>query len=296
MAKFNFISKVPIDKGWSEDKKYCVTIADGTKYLLRITPEEKSGNREKMFQIQQKVATLGIPMCKSIEFGKCEEGVYTLQTWIEGQDAEAVIPTLTVGEQYSYGLEAGRILKEIHSIPAPANQPDWAERFGAKTNRKIKMYQDCAIHFSGAEYIIAYIEANRHLLKDRPQCFQHGDYHIGNMMIENGQLVIIDFDRYDYGDPWEEFNRIVWCAQKAPAFTSGMVDGYFAGEVPIEFWKLLAFYISSNMLSSVPWAIPFGEEQVNIMLEQAKDVLSWYENMKNPIPTWYRQDLQIVDN
>jgi len=28
----------PITKGWSEDKKFCVTKADGTKYLLRITP------------------------------------------------------------------------------------------------------------------------------------------------------------------------------------------------------------------------------------------------------------------
>ena len=31
--------------------------------------------------------------------------------------------------------------------------------------------------------------------EDRPQVFQHGDYHIGNMMIENGKLIIIDFDK-----------------------------------------------------------------------------------------------------
>ena len=61
---------------------------------------------------------------------------------------------------------------------------------------------------------------------------------------------------------WEEFNRIVWCAQAAPAFASGMVDGYFDGDVPMEFWKLLALYICSNTLSSLPWAIPFGEGEV----------------------------------
>lgn len=69
----------------------------------------------------------------------------------------------------------------------------------------------------------------RELLRDRPQCFQHGDYHIGNMMVDQDGLAIIDFDRYDFGDPWEEFNRIVWCAQTAPAFACGMVDGYFGG-------------------------------------------------------------------
>ena len=55
-----------------------------------------------------------------------------------------------------------------------------------------------------------------------------------------------------------------------------------------EFWELLALYISSNTLSSVPWAIPFGDEQIQVMVNQAKDVLSWYDDMKNSVPTWYK--------
>jgi aminoglycoside phosphotransferase (APT) family kinase protein len=157
------------------------------------------------------------------------------------------------------------------------------------------MYADCPIHFDGDRHLLRYIEENRHLLGGRPQTFQHGDYHIGNMMLtgmeSDPQIVVIDFDRYDFGDPWEEFNRIVWCAQAAPVFATGLVDGYFGVDantaVPMEFWRLLALYISSNMLSSIPWAIPFGEGEVQTMLGQAKDVLAWYDNMKNPVPTWY---------
>ena len=285
----NFISKEPINKGWSCDKKYCATADDGAKYLLRVTPEEKSATRADMFRMLQQVAALGVSMCKPVEFGKCDEGVYTVLTWVDGKDAEEIIPYLGGPEQYAYGLEAGRILKVIHSIPAPENQPDWETRFNKKTDRKIKMYDECPIKFDGAENILAYIDANRHLLVNRPQSFQHGDYHIGNMMVENDKIVIIDFDRYDFGDPWEEFNRIVWCAQASPLFASGMINGYFDNEVPIEFWKLLALYISSNMLSSIPWAIPFGESEVNTMLHQAKDVLSWYDNMQSPVPAWYKK-------
>lgn len=287
MPQLSFISKEPINKGWSCDKKYCVTADDGVKYLLRVTPEEKSANRADMFRMQQQVATLGVSMCKPVEFGKCDEGVYTVQTWVDGKDAEEIIPYLADSEQYAFGLKAGRILKVIHSIPAPENQPDWEPRFNAKMDRKIKMYNESPIKFDGAEDIIAYIESNRHLLANRPQTFQHGDYHIGNMMIEKNKIVIIDFDRYDFGDPWEEFNRIVWCAQASPIFASGIINGYFDNEVPLEFWKLLALYISSNMLSSIPWAIPFGESEVHTMLNQAKDVLSWYKNMQKPVPTWY---------
>lgn len=283
-----FVRKDIINKGWSGDAKYCAYTESGEKYLLRVTPECKSEKRSEMYQMQLLVSALGVPMCLPVEFGKCDGGVYTVQTWIEGEDAEEFIPNIDFEQQYEYGIKAGQILRKIHTIPAPDGCIDWEERFNAKIDRKIRSYNDCPVKFDGAEYIIAYIEANRHLLSGRPQSFQHGDYHIGNMMIDrDGELIIIDFDRYDFGDPWEEFNRIVWCAQKAPHFASGIVDGYFDFNVSEEFWRLLALYISSNTLSSVPWAIPFGETEIRVMLDQAKDVLDWYDNMSEVVPKWY---------
>ena len=67
-----------------------------------------------------------------------------------------------------------------------------------------------------------------------------------------------------------------------------MVDGYFDGQVPMEFWKLLALYICSNTLSSLPWAIPFGDNEITTMKNQAAQVLEWYDDMKNVIPAWYQ--------
>ena len=124
-------------------------------------------------------------------------------------------------------------------------------------------------------------------------CLRDSDYHVGNMMMEQGELKIIDFDRYDFGDPWEEFNRIVWCAAASPHFATGQLRGYFGGEPPIEFFKLLAFYIASNTLSSIYWAIPFGQSDLDTMMKQTQDVLRWYDNMQNPVPTWYLKDFYI---
>lgn len=283
-----FLSQEPINKGWSNDKKYCVKDAEGNKYLLRISPIEQYDRKKNEYERMGQVANLGVPMCKPIEFGVCDDGVYSIQSWIYGMDAEDVMSSMPEGKQYAYGIEAGQILHKIHSIPAPAMQEGWEQRFNRKIDNKIKKYGECSIKYENGQTFIDYINKNRHLLKDRPQVYQHGDYHIGNMMLDQkGQLYIIDFNRSDYGDPWEEFNRIVWCAQKAPLFASGMVNGYFDGNPPPEFWKLLALYISSNTLSSVYWAIPFGQGEVATMLKQAKEILHWYDNMKNPIPTWY---------
>ena len=100
-------------------------------------------------------------------------------------------------------------------------------------------------------------------------------------------MTVIDFGRFDYGDPWEEFNRIVWCARASPPFAAGRADGYFGGEVPDKFWQLLALYIASNTLSSVPWAVPCGQQQIDVMLRQARDVLNGYRNMSQTVPSWY---------
>lgn len=286
----SIIDRIPIDKGWSRDQKYCATTADGQKYLLRISPFHQFPRKKWDYERMCEVAQLGIPMCLPVEFGTCEEGVYSMQSWIDGEDAEPIIMSANTDNQYRYGQDAGRILSNIHTISTAVDEPDWETCFNAKIDRNLAKYETCGQTYGkGGEVFRQYIAQNRHLLKGRPQNYQHGDYHIGNMMIDrNGVLTIIDFDRNDVGDPWEEFNRIVWCAQSTPAFASGMVDGYFGSKIPMTFWRLLALYICSNTLGSLSWAVPFGEGQVEIMKRQAVQVLEWYDGMRCVVPSWYR--------
>ncbi|MBR5552261.1 MAG: phosphotransferase [Clostridia bacterium] len=285
-----FVSKEPINKGWSSDKKYCVTDNDGKKYLLRVSDISQLETKKSEFEMMKKVAAKGVPMCLPLEFGTNDEGVFSVQSYIDGEDAEQLMDSLSEKTQYSYGLDAGKYLRLIHSIAAPENIEDWESRFNRKIDAKIKKYTECPLKYENGQLFINYINESRHLLKNRPQCYQHGDYHVGNMMIgKDKKLYVIDFNRNDFGDPWEEFNRIVWCAQSAPFFATGMVDGYFDGNVPLEFWRLLALYISSNTLSSLYWAIPFGQGEIDTMTNQAKDVLSWYDGMTRVVPTWYKE-------
>ncbi|MDD7651973.1 MAG: phosphotransferase [Candidatus Faecousia sp.] len=283
-----YTSRTPIHKGWSEDQKYCLTAQDGSRVLLRVSPAGALSRKEAEFRHMAQAAALGVPMCRPLELGVFSEGVYFLQSWIDGRDLEEVLPGQTGQAQYAWGLEAGSILRKLHTIPAPDTLEPWEARFGRKLDRKIQGYLQCPLQYPGGQAFLNHVRENRHLLKNRPQTWQHGDYHTGNMMLgRDGRLYVIDFNRSDYGDPWEEFNRIVWCAQLSPRFASGLVDGYFSGEVPMDFWRLLSLYIASNTLSSLPWAIPFGQGEVDTMLRQARDIFRWYDGMKTVVPGWY---------
>lgn len=224
-----------INKGWSSDKKFYINTMDDKNLLLRISDISEHDRKKSEFENIKALESKDILMSSAIDFGVCNNGksTYSLFTWIEGDDASIKVTTFTKDKQYKLGITAGTYLKKVHSMPAPDSQLDWSKRFNKKIDSKISGYKDCGILLEGADKIINYIEENRHLLKNRPQCFQHGDYHIGNMIITpSNELGIIDFNRFDYGDPWEEFNRITWCAEVSPEFASGYINGYFNNEVP----------------------------------------------------------------
>lgn len=161
MLIFDFISLTPITKGWSADKKYCVITADGRKYLLRISPAEHYNRKKAEFEMMQQLAALGVPMCQPVEFGTCDDGVYSLQSWIDGKGAEELLPLMSDAKQCKFGFDAGQILKKIHTLPGSSILEDWETRFNRKIDRNIRMYNDCPIKHENGQAFTNYINENR---------------------------------------------------------------------------------------------------------------------------------------
>jgi len=283
----------PIRKGLSGDEKFAVETTDGKKLMLRISDISQYDRRKTMFELMKPVAALGVPMPNPVDFGTCNEGksVYQLLTWCEGEELEPILPSLPEPEQYVLGIQSGEILRKIHSVPAPDNLEDWSVRYLSGKQGRIDAFSKTGVQIEDSDSILQYLKENKTLLKSRPQCFQHGDYHNENLLVsKSGQLSVIDWELFgsgNYGDPWEEFNRI-GNSEVIPAFTSGQIHGYFGGEPPEEFWRLLAFYLSAGALMLVSWAYYIQKDQMEYCLNHVKEVLHWHDNMQNPVPTWYR--------
>jgi aminoglycoside phosphotransferase (APT) family kinase protein len=280
----------PVEKGWSEDKKYHLVLEGGEQQLLRISDHTAYESKKKAYEMLCRLQNFSLPISKPLAFGRCNAGqsVYLLFSWLIGEEAETAIPLLSVAEQYRLGYEAGKALFKMHQLPIKGQLINWEDKFNQKIDRNIQRYRNCSVQFEHADSIIHFLNENRHLLHARPVSFQHGDFHLGNMLLgDTAHIEILDFNRLDIGDPWEEFNRITLSASVSPAFASGQIDGYFDGEAPELFFRLMALYIGANQLSSIPWAIPYGEADVAFMLQQVKQVLFSYNNFASYMPKWY---------
>ncbi|WP_207655704.1 aminoglycoside phosphotransferase family protein [Vallitalea okinawensis] len=281
-----------VNKGWSDDQKYKITDSRDKLLLLRLSDINEYQRKQEEYDMMTKASRLGIPMSMPLDFGICGEGtkVYTLLTWIEGVDAEDQLPTMSVEEQYQMGVKAGEILRKIHSLKPEKDVEPWTDTYNPKIDRVIKRYIGCSVKVDHDDMVLAYLAENRHLLEDRPITFQHGDYHIGNMLITpNDELSIIDFNRCSYGDPWEEYDRYSFTWDTSPAFANGQLHSYFNDQVPDEFFRLLALYNARNIIASIPWAIPFGEEDVNHMIKLAQKIIHSYQGFETYIPNWYQE-------
>ncbi|AWX96294.1 phosphotransferase [Streptococcus suis] len=282
------LSRQPLTKGWSTDQKYKVQLEDGRFGLLRIAERPAYEAKRLEFQLVEKLFGLGLPVAEPLSFWADDLSVYTLYEWVEGQDMNEVASDLSDSVLYDLGCQAGQFFRTLHGLSIDQSQRDWNSFYQAKIDNKLAAYQATSHSYPNGQAMIDFVQANRHLLEGRLIAYHHGDFHTGNFLLgRDGKLKILDFDRYDIGDPWEEFNRLIFTADLSPAFARGQVDAYFDGAIPEEFWRLLALYLTVNSLGALSWAEHQDSEQISLMKLQAQKISEWYEYFNHHLPKWY---------
>ncbi|CYY25618.1 aminoglycoside phosphotransferase family protein [Streptococcus suis] len=282
------VSRQPLTKGWSTDQKYKVQLEDGRLGLLRIAERPAYEAKQLEFQLVENLFGLGLPVAEPLSFWADDLSVYTLYEWMEGQDMNDLASSLSEQTLYELGCQSGKFLRTLHALPIDQSLRDWNSFYQAKIDNKLAAYQAASHSYPNGQAMIAFVQANRHLLEGRPIAYHHGDFHTGNFLRgQDGRLKILDFDRYDIGDPWEEFNRLIFTADLSPAFARGQVDVYFDGAIPEEFWKLMALYVTVNSLGALSWAEQVDSEQIPLMKLQAQKISEWYEYFNHHLPKWY---------
>ena len=292
----DWLSCEKISKGWSSDEKYKIKTLDGQNLLLRISDISNYDSKKKEFEIIEKYSKLGFPMSQPVDFGICNDGksCYILLTFVKGVDLEQALPTLSEKEQYLLGREAGEILRKIHSIPLD-NCDIPTETKHKKKLWQLSRYEEAThLRVENDETAIEFVKNNIDLIWKQSPVYQHGDFHPGNLIYMNdGKIGVIDFNRWEIGDPYEEFYKLEsFGIDVSVPYSIGQIDAYFGNEIPNDFWGALAVYCAHAALFSIKWAEPFGQKDIDGMVERCKRAFENYDSFNSIVPKWYNADLK----
>lgn len=284
---------IQIKKGFSSDEKYLIYMNDrNKKLLLRTFKLEEFGSKKKEYSILEKMLEYNVTCSQPISMGQVGSRGYMITSYIEGKDAEEEIQKYSEQEQFSIGFEAGKELRKIHQFAVPNHVSSWHSRKEVKHKNYIDAYLSCGMRVKNDDKIMNFIEENVHLMKERPNVFQHDDFHVGNIIVNNKKFEgVIDFNRYDWGDPIHEFLKIgIFSREVSVPFSIGQIKGYFNNTEPDEyFWRLYSLYLAMCVFSTVIWTLKTIPDNLNDMLGKVYTFLEDHDYFSELKPKWYTE-------
>jgi aminoglycoside phosphotransferase (APT) family kinase protein len=282
---------IQIKKGFSSDEKYLIHMHEGNKkLLLRMFNLEEFESKKTEYSILERMQDYNVTCSQPISIGEVENRGYMITSYIEGNDAEDEIPKYLDQEQFNIGIEAGKELRKMHQYAAPNHVSSWYQRKVEKHKKYIDAYLSCEIKVKNDQKIINFIDENIHLMKQRPNLFQHDDFHVGNIIVNNKKFAgVIDFNRYDWGDPIHEFLKIgIFSREVSIPFSIGQFRGYFNNTEPDGyFWRLYSLYLAMCVFSTVIWTLKTIPDNISEMLDKVYMFLEDHDYFSKLKPKWY---------
>ncbi|MBM7838841.1 aminoglycoside phosphotransferase (APT) family kinase protein [Alkalihalobacillus xiaoxiensis] len=282
-----------LDGGHSADQKYKLTKQDQQSYLVRIFQLKDLDKKQAEFALLTQLQNLQVKAPLPIDIGSIPtlQLGYSIVSFIEGESGEKAVKKLSPTEQLQLGREAGHELLQMHELRPPTTMPSWYEQKYAKHQRYLDEYGNGSTHIDDADLISQYIESQAHLMIGRPTMFQHDDYHLNNIIVKNGHVAgVIDFERFDWGDPVHEFLKIgLFTRHLSTSFSTGLIQGYHLNQDPDEqFWKLYGLYTAMAIFSSIVWTAKVMPAEMDSMLKRISTVLQDHHRFERLVPIWYK--------
>ncbi|MBM7554350.1 aminoglycoside phosphotransferase family protein [Thalassobacillus pellis] len=282
---------LPVNKGFSSNKKYKVKLQDGTCYFIKIGGIDSAEKKKEEFHFMERFIERGVAVPAPIEVYIIETHAKCVQvfSFIEGTDGEEKLPCLPETYQYEIGVEAGKALAKIHSISLDSPSHTWMDYRYGKYQRYLRALKEVKNIPIDLNMVNSFIMEHKHLLENRPLVFNHGDFHPSNLMVsDKGLEAVIDFERFDWEDPYHEFYKMALFSRNVSVpFSVGQIHGYFGGDPPEVFWNYYALYAAMVFSADIVWANRMTPALIEHSFHRLKTILRGHDNFRFYCPKWY---------
>ena len=277
-----------IEKGFSNEEKYLIK-TESDRFLLRISSGKAYPRKKEEFEIMGRLFEKGVRCNRPVDiFQEKDDGkIYSLFSFLPGRDAEENIGGLSEPTQFEIGFRAGRDLKTINSIENSSGT--WKERKLVKHEHYVGQYSELGYRFEDDAKVLKFIETNCDRIESGSDRLQHDDFHLGNILIDNGEYSgILDFNRFDWGDPMHEFVKLEWFSWPvSQQFARGQIKGCFGNKVVGEdICLILSVYIAMSIFSTIVWTLKFHPHTMPFIENRMRAILADYEYFERIRPLW----------
>lgn len=270
-------------------------VTDGIPFLLRTKPIAFYDELCAVAKFTDRLINItDISAARPLEVGACCEDTlaYSIYSWTGGRSADEYLRNLPTPKQFEFGIQAGKLLHRIH-LMTPSESSGADKDFMAAYKARLTGLIDLAAEkcrskelFSGCLNAIAYITAALPLLENRPQTALHGAYCLGSLFVgADGKIGLLPLKCARWGDPFSDFACIN--ENFSYPYMRGQVKGYFGGDIPSEFFALLALYMAEFAINGVLAAAEGQEDEKRYASWQAERIASDFEQFQNRLPAWY---------
>lgn len=288
LNKYKPYNVKPLLKGYSNDEKYLLELNNKTTLLMKVSNMKDYDRKKQEFDYLNIHYKNGVKCSKPLDFFIIEKFnvCITILTYLEGKSGDEVLPLLPNEIQYSLGYEAAIELRKIHEVK-PSKPFDWYKRRWEKYQSKKKQLFELSCRFYKQDEIENYIGENFMILKDSCIRFQHDDFQPMNIIINEKELIgIIDFNRYGWGDPIEDFFKLPkYTNEISMHFSKGQIDGYFNNAIPDIFWRKYNLFVALNFHASIIGGHSYN--QLDKVRERQIKIYNTHDFETHGVPEWY---------
>lgn len=284
-------SLTQITKGFSHEEKWQVITQNGKAIFLKVYDISRLNIAKSVYEHLEYFDQIDSLVPKPIQFIELPEDSISIQivSCINGVDGEESLHNFSFDTQYKLGYQAGKELQKLHSLSDPSPLQTWEDYKLTKHNRYLDLLRESTITFPELDDILHFIDQHIHLLKNRPVRFLHDDFHPANIIFNEGELAaIIDFDRFEWGDPYHDFHKVaLFTSEVSKPFAIGQIDGYFSDNIPDEFWQYYTLYAAMIIPSDIIWSYKTTPHLIESMWKRVYRIIEDHQNFKKMIPSWY---------
>jgi aminoglycoside phosphotransferase (APT) family kinase protein len=273
-----------IEKGFSVDKKYIIN----DTFLVRVISLDRIARFKEVYKVQKEFNSVALSQ-KVIDFIIDDEYGYYITEYIPGKNGLEVIESFSTSEQYNFGVLAAKELVLFHNeFPKP--EFDSKAYFDKYLHEKseIALQDNIELLLPEIHDVIAIVKANIHHLYRLNGVQNHSDYHLFNMIFDNGEYKgVIDFERCKVSTFLVDFrNNTPHNSDISPYFASGFIDGYLELIPMDDFFLLYNIHDLLITISALSWVKQFDPENIDKSITTIRSIMAQRTRLTT-CPSWY---------